>query len=114
MGTKEAIQQNLCLLMDANKTKNVELARALGVSKAAVTNWRNGRNSIDMDYVPAICRFFNVSVDEFLNVGTRKALSPEEHELIDKLRSVSSDGKQRIIEYVKLIAKEFPGDTGND
>lgn len=78
MDTKEAIRQNLLRLMGESGTKNVELARAVGVSKAAVTNWLNGNNSIDVNLVPKICEFFGVSIDEFLDVGTKKALSPEE------------------------------------
>lgn len=106
MNTKEAIRNNLVRLMKEKGVKNVELARAVGVSKSAVTNWINGTNSIDMDIVPKICRFFEVSVDEFLDVGSSFVLSPTERKLIDNYRNMSPKFQYLIVDMAQTYAED--------
>lgn len=64
---KETIRMNLDDLMVRSATKNTELANEIGVSKAAVSNWRNGTNSIDIDLLPKISEFFNVPIERLLS-----------------------------------------------
>ena len=105
MGTKEAIRDNLAKLMEEHGTKNVELARAVSVSKSAVTNWLNGSNSIDMDLVPKICDFFGVTVDEFLSVGkSRNSLTIAEQELIDCYRSMTPRFRTELLSLARTMA----------
>ena len=105
MGTKDAIRENLARLMKESGTKNVELARAVNVSKAAVTNWLNGSNSIDMDLVPRICAFFGVTVDEFLSVGkSASSLSAEEQRLIDCYRRMKPRFRRDLMTLAESMA----------
>lgn len=105
MNTKEAIRVNLEKLMQQSNTRNVDLARAVGVSKSAVTNWLNGSNSIDMDLVPDICKFFGVTVDEFLNVGTSQPISSEERELIDYYRAMPERCRKLLMEIAAVFSE---------
>ena len=83
--------------MTATGTKNVELARAIGVSKVAVTNWLNGSNSIDIEKVPVICDFFGVSVDAFLSHSSKVALDENEKRLVRLYRMADAKGQNAIM-----------------
>lgn len=97
LGIKDDIRTNLNELMTAKGVKNVELARAVGVSKVAVTNWLNGNNSIDIERVPSICEFFGVSIDAFLSHSSPDAIDPREARLLSLYRMADENGKQAIL-----------------
>ena len=48
-----------------------ELARAVGVSKNAVSNWEAGRVRPDLATVKKLCAVFGVSADDFLGIPNR-------------------------------------------
>ena len=97
MSVKEEIRINLKELMAANGVKNVDLARAIGVSKVAVTNWLNGNNSIDIEHVPVICDFFGVSIDDFLSHSSARSLDANERRLVNMYRMTDTEGKKAIL-----------------
>lgn len=41
-----------------------ELAKAIGVSGAAVSNWERGTNSIDIDSLFKLCEVLNITMDD--------------------------------------------------
>jgi transcriptional regulator with XRE-family HTH domain len=45
-----------------------ELARAVGVTKNAVSNWEAGRTRPDLDSIKKLCVLFGISADDFLGV----------------------------------------------
>lgn len=45
------------------KLSQAELAEALHVSQPTITSWENGIRKPDIDMLPVIARFFNVSLD---------------------------------------------------
>lgn len=97
MTVKDEIRTNLKELMSTNGIKNVELARILGMSKVAVTNWLNGNNSIDIEKVPLICDFFGVSIDDFLSHSQTRPLSVDEARLVNMFRMSDDCGKHAIL-----------------
>ena len=101
VSVKDDIRTNLKELMVAKGVKNVELARAVGVSKVAVTNWLNGSNSIDIEKVPSICDFFGVSIDAFLSHSNQRTLAPDESRLITLFRMCDEPGKKAILETAR-------------
>ena len=103
MNTKDEIRLRLIDLMDANKTSGSELAEAVGVSKQAVSNWRTGKSSIDIDNVPSICRFFGISIDDFFRSDdegakrTKINLSGDERELVELYRMLTAKGRHSVL-----------------
>ena len=63
---KEIIRMNLNDLMSKRSVRNIELADAVGVSKAAVTNWKKGTNSVDLELLPVIADYLGVSVQRMM------------------------------------------------
>lgn len=105
MSTKEDIQYALNSLFEETGKKKSKLAEHLGVSRAAVSNWSNGSNSIDMELVPGICDFFNVSIDEFFGRTAPTRISTEEEQLLALYRSMNEKGRARLIEEATMMAK---------
>lgn len=49
-----------------------ELARAIGVSKNAVSNWEAGRSRPDLMTIKKLCETFSISADDFLGIPDRQ------------------------------------------
>lgn len=105
MSTKEDIQYALVSLLNETGKKKSELAMHIGVSRAAVTNWTNGSNSIDMELVPGICDFFGITVDEFFGRSEPHRITPDEERLLHTYRSLNEKGRARLIEEAMLMAE---------
>lgn len=112
MSVKDEIRMNLKELMVANGVRNVDLARAIGVSKVAVTNWLNGSNSIDIEHVPVICNYFGVSIDDFLSHSNSNTLTADETRLVNLFRMNNESGKQAILSAARRsLANGGPRDS---
>lgn len=111
---KEGIRRNLADLIANSDKKKVDLAKACGVGRSAVTNWVNGESGIDIERIPAICTFFGVSIDEFFGRardmepipdGQRQMLplSNAEEELITCFRSLEQWEQQMVLSQVNMM-----------
>ena len=107
MGTKEDIRTTLQGLMLAHGTRNVDLARALKVSNAAVTNWLNGSNSIDIEKVPLICDFFGITIDDFLSHPSSGRLNEAELRILSMYRSLNAEGKRAMTAAARGVVEEY-------
>lgn len=105
MSTKEDIQYALNSLFEETGKKKSKLADHLGVSRAAVSNWTNGSNSIDMELVPGICDFFGVTVDEFFGRSEPRRITPDEDRLLSVYRNLNDKGRARLMEEAMMMAK---------
>lgn len=105
--TKERIQYTLVTLLADNEMSNTELARRLGVSKAAVTNWIKGANGIDIELVPQICDIFGISIDEFLGHGraSHELLQQDERRLVALYRAMDSRDKAVLMQMADSLSR---------
>ena len=65
--------------------KQEDLANALGVSPQAVSRWEANGGYPDMELIPAIANYFNISIDElfgFLRVIVRLYIIARKHDKI--------------------------------
>lgn len=60
------ILNNIICILKENNLKQIELTNYLGVSKNIFTDWKSGKNTSYMKYLPRIAEFFGVSVDYLL------------------------------------------------
>jgi len=97
---KEGIRLNLIELLEKTGKKRSDLAKACGVGKSAVSNWASGDSSIDVERIPAICEFFDITIDDFFGrsqeLEPEPDLSTEEHELIDIYRNLA-EPRQKLL-----------------
>ena len=58
---------NVCCALYGKSKK--ELAEFLGVKPPTLSNWLAGRTSPSIFQVEMIAAFFNVTIEEFINIG---------------------------------------------
>jgi len=97
MNYNENIRNNIQRLRKENNIKQETLAEALNISVQAISKWETGASLPDILQLPAIARFFNISIDYlFYNMMTSE--SCEINALPDDniLRIVQFNGKKML------------------
>ena len=87
-----------------------DLAAHLGVTVQAVSKWERGEGCPDIQLLPAIASFYNVTIDDLLGVGQMEK-EKKIKEYRERSIELSLEGKTE--ERVKLwreAKKEFPND----
>ena len=111
---KEGIRRSLADLLANSDKKKIDLAKACGVGRSAVTNWVNGESGIDIERIPAICDFFGVTIDEFfgrahemepLSEKYRSILpfSSDEEELLNVYRALEPWERDLVLNHAKMV-----------
>lgn len=95
--------ENIQNLRKSYGLSQVELARKLGVTKQAVSNWENNNILPSIDMLIRIARFFSVSCDYLLEMDHRhfidvSGLSLEE---VTHIQQLVNDLLSRKSEYTK-------------
>ncbi|MCM1540219.1 MAG: helix-turn-helix domain-containing protein [Blautia sp.] len=67
-----ALNENIKQLRLARNLSQVDLAKALGVTKQSVSNWENDNILPSIDMLIRLSGFFSVSTDALLGLDTRK------------------------------------------
>lgn len=93
-------------LREERKLTQDDLAKAIGLSRSAITKYETGEREPDLETCKKLASFFNITLDELLNIGegSQKNLS----DLIDK--SSLSSGKGVLKEISNGVFElEFSG-----
>ena len=90
-------------LREKNNVSQIELAKILKVSPAAISNWEKERRQPDLNMVITIADYFGVSVDQVIgrNVTERPRNTTEREHLLD------SDKVKALYEKLKHVDSEF-------
>lgn len=96
------------------RTKGVtqeQLARAVGVSKPAVSKWETGQSCPDIELLAPIARYFGVTIDALLSF--KRTLPREEADRLAKeiLQIFERDGFQAGMDRCAALVREYP-DSG--
>lgn len=68
------LNENIRQLRIARNLSQVDLAKALGVTKQSISNWENNNIQPSIDMLIHLSRFFSVSTDYLLGLDQRKYL----------------------------------------
>lgn len=68
------LNENIRTLRMARNLSQVDLAKALGVTKQSVSNWENNNIQPSIDILIHLAQFFSASTDYFLRLDQRKYL----------------------------------------
>ncbi len=83
-----------------------DVARALGISRSAYSNYENGIRSPDPETLKRMADFFSVSVDKILGRSPQEkrgdTLSHEEQYLVKMYRLLSPSGKARTLQQLSF------------
>ena len=91
-GEVERVREQLISLIDSRAESDAALERALGLKKKTVNNWRRGRSSSFMHYLPELSDYLGVTVGELMDipVGQEGELSEDETHLLNLYRRTHS------------------------
>lgn len=106
------ILTNIIRLLKEKNKKQIELTDFLGISKNIFTDWKSGRNTSYMKYLPKIAEFLNVSVDYLL--GNEPYENAETLEFTYALyNEMTHDLSQEQINQLKKYADFLRNSWGN-
>ena len=70
MEFQNKFKDNLKELRLERKLGQVELSKAIGVSKGIISLWENGQREPNMYSLIALAQFFQISIDELVGLDT--------------------------------------------
>ena len=83
------------------------LASVLSVSPQAVSKWESGLTYPDMEMIPVIAGYFEVSMDILFDYDVRE-MKAKIQKIIDDAWAYFFDDTQRYIETIKGALQEYP------
>jgi len=108
MLSREVFARNLRDLMARDRMNQVDLARALGVTKAAANYWYNGRSIPQVTIVQKMADLFCCSTDDLLKERTSDILlSTSEDRLLGIFRSLSPEGQKYLLQQAHIASQMF-------
>ena len=84
------------------------LASVLSVSPQAVSKWESGLTYPDMEMIPVIAGYFEVSLDILFDYDVRE-MKLKIQKIIDDAMDYFFDDTQQYIEIMKCALREYPG-----
>lgn len=99
-----------------------ELAKGLGITRASVGLYEQGRREPDFETLESIADFFNVDIGTLITEpvrgsGSSSALSPRECMLLSFFRKLNTDGQDRVLSYAEDLVSSgryIYMETGSD
>lgn len=85
-----------------------KLAEILGVSTTAVCKWETGSTHPDIELLPVIADFFDISVDRLLNHDMCKAEADIKEQIIVGLGLLDEQKTNEALTYFAKLAYRFP------
>ena len=104
MTDREIFQTNLSNLMKKSKVKQADIARYAEVSYKTVSAWVCGRGYPRVEKMEKLCRFFGVKQSAL----TENADETDEDRLLVAFRSMSSEGKSKLLERANELTMLYP------
>lgn len=102
------METRIAELRDSAGIKRAALAARIGVSYDRLTKWENGANEISLDYAVKIAHVLGVKVSDLI------IDAPKRDERFDEIarayRSMSEEGKERMLSMARWILQECPGE----
>lgn len=95
----EQILQRMRDLRDSKGISQNEIANALDVTPAYISNVENGKTKLNLRLLHYYATTMGVSVDYIL--GLEKDIDPIDYEIIEALKRVSAKGKKGLLQFIK-------------
>ena len=108
-----SIGKNIAELRKAKGVKQDELARFVGITAQAVSKWENG-GVPDIELLPKIADYFNVSIDELFGRELNTAIDIQDAILRDITKTKVDDRISRAFELCWMIEQSMYGTIFSD
>lgn len=88
--------------------KQIELTNHLGLSKNIFTDWKSGKNTSYMKYLPQIAEFFGVSVDYLIGNETKPSIENDfTYAAYDELtHDLSAEQMEQLKTYANFLRQQ--------
>ena len=98
-------------LRKRDNRKQEDIAQALGVTNQAISRWESNSCYPDMELIPAIANYFNVSIDELF--GYSKERKEKLNAILSKAeKAIAGNGDMTdCVEMLRAAAEEFPSES---
>ena len=106
MTSREAFKRNLPYYMDLAGVNQVELAKAVGVSKSTVNTWLSGRSYPRIDAIQKTADVLNCNTDDLLTENTestRQRISEDEKILFRLARNATPSALKAAVAVLKSM-----------
>ena len=107
-----SIGENIKMYREQYGWSQAELARRIGKSRAAISQYENEETTPRMGVIEDLARVFGVPKRNIIEkrakhsfISTVYDITPEEEELIDLFNSLSPRGKRAVLEGLREYAK---------
>ncbi len=104
------LSRNIKKLRQSKAMTQEELAESLGVSFQSVSRWENGLSYPDIELIPEIAAFFEVSTDVLMGVEQATA----EQNLAKDMKRVRMDefnSREECLAFLKEMHRKYPHDA---
>jgi len=99
--------ENLKRLRTQKGLTQEKLANFIGVSYQTISKWENSDTYPDITTLPAIAKFFNVSIDELLGVNQAE----NEAEIAEQIKAYDNlTDKRPMWDLISTLKEKFPND----
>lgn len=106
MTDREIFRKNFAELMQASKVTQVDIAKATGIKQQTISAWICGRGYPRADSLTKLCQFFHIRMADL--VRDIDAAENDEDRIINIFRSLSAEGKQKMIERAEEMKTLYP------
>lgn len=113
--TKAIFAHNLNRLLRLAGETQVDLIRALGVSKSTVSSWCAGDKMPRMDKIEALARHFDVPKSTLLEQDRAPDVPPDNFlaAFFRESRGLNDDNKQKLLEMARFFKQIQEKETAN-
>lgn len=109
MTDREIFQRNLSDLMRITKVRQIDIAKYAEVSYQTVSAWVTGRGYPRADAMEKLCRFFGIRQSALTEEQNPE--QSQEDVLLARFRSMSDEGKEKLLERASELTKLYPRRT---
>ena len=104
MTDREIFQKNLTELIQTSRVKQADIAKYAEVSYKTVSAWVTGRGYPRAEAMSKLCKFFGVKQSAL----TEQPIHTDEDDLLTAFRSMSDEGKEKLLERADELIKLYP------
>ena len=109
MTDREIFRKNLINMMNTTKVKQIDIAKYAQVSYQTVSAWVTGRGYPRAEAMEKLCSFFGIKQSALTEAPDSEAT--QEDILLSTFRSLSDEGKAKLLERAEELSKLYPKGT---
>lgn len=91
-------------LLEQRNIEQQEFAKAIGVRKQAITEWKKGTTKSYIKYIDKIADFLGVSTDYLLGT-TEITLGEKQAKIIELTSQLTEEEQEEVIKYAELLKR---------